>query len=59
MIIGVSNGNERTLDAAGSLTTRFCGSTGHLARRQLLCGDAAAPEPQLAPHTKRAKQHKL
>ena len=28
-------------------------------RAKLLCRDAAAPEPQLAPHTKRAKQPKL
>ena len=54
MIIGVSNGNERTFDAAGSLTTRFGKSETPTRATRSIRLDAAAPEPQLAPHTKRA-----
>ena len=58
MIIGVSNGNERTFDAAGSLTTRFGKSETPTRATRSIGRDAAAPEPRLAPHTKRAEQHK-
>ena len=58
MIIGVSNGNERTFDAAGSLMTRFGKSETPTRATRSIRLDAAAPEPRLAPHTKRAKQPK-